>query len=113
MTVTNVLTADDIAATIAAMERHARGDGTYWTKAMGEELGIDPSNVRRRITKIKHMAAKGQLGTEPVIPGFRISKTTSVFDENGSLKREFIQQKPEAGEPFEVPAGQRLSLIHI
>lgn len=104
----NILTADEIAATIAAMERHARGDGTYRTKAMGEELGINPSNVRRRIVRIKQMAATGQLGTAPVIPGFHISKTTQVLNDAGEPVREYIQQKPEAGEPFEVPEGQRI-----
>lgn len=65
-------------------------------------LGIAQSSVASRI---KRAAERGLLGTKPVLPGFRISKTTAVTDKGGDVVREFIQQKPELGEAFELPAG--------
>lgn len=53
---------------------------------------------------ISRAAEAGKLGTEPVLPGFRISQTTAVY-RDGTLRGEFVQQKPEKGEEFEVPAG--------
>ena len=48
----------------------------------------------------------GELGTEPVLPGFRLSKSTAVYNgKTGELEREFIQQQPERGAEFSVPIG--------
>jgi hypothetical protein len=44
-------------------------------------------------------------GTKPVLPGFRLTKTTAVTNEDGDVVREFIQQRPAIGESFEVPDG--------
>ncbi|MGF9567413.1 oxidoreductase [Neorhizobium sp. JUb45] len=59
-------------------------------------LGIKKSALH---DSIKRAAEVGMLGTKPVLPGFRISQITNT--PNG----DFIQQKPEKGEEFEVPAG--------
>jgi hypothetical protein len=48
---------------------------------------------------------RGLNGFQPVLPGFRISRTSHSFDADGQLKAEHIQQKPELGEQFEMPAG--------
>lgn len=53
-------------------------------------------------SRLKVAAERGMLGTKPVLPGFRISQVTST--PNG----DFIQQKPEHGGQFEVPAGQKI-----
>jgi hypothetical protein len=42
-----------------------------------------------------------------VLPGFRISRTTAVY-RDGSLRGEFVQQKPEHGEEFAVPSGHTI-----
>lgn len=52
----------------------------------------------------KRAAEKGMLGFKPVLPGFRISQTTAVM-KDGNVVHEYIQQKPERGEAFDVPAG--------
>jgi hypothetical protein len=44
-------------------------------------------------------------GTKPVLPGFEIKQTSTQLGADGSLEREWIQQKPQAGEVFVVPAG--------
>lgn len=54
---------------------------------------------------IKRAALRGLMGTAPVLEGFAIQKTSAELDENGAVKREWIQQGPEAGEAFEVPEG--------
>ncbi len=50
-------------------------------------------------------ARRGLLGTSPVLPGYHIHKTSAQLGPDGELQREWIQQKPEPGEAFEVPAG--------
>lgn len=61
--------------------------------------------------RLKRAAERGMLGTEPVLEGFRISQTTAVYNGNGDLQSEFIQQKPERGDVFEVPFGQKIKGI--
>lgn len=69
-------------------------------KAMGVAYGTAHKYIHRA-------AEQGKLGTEPVLPGFRISQTTAVY-RDGALRAEFVQQKPEKGEPFGLPAGQAI-----
>jgi len=45
------------------------------------------------------------LGTNPVLPGYEISQTTTIYDEAGAIVRKTVQQRPERGAPFEVPEG--------
>ncbi|NTA15984.1 oxidoreductase [Agrobacterium tumefaciens] len=59
-------------------------------------LGIGKSALAE---SIKRAAEAGLLGTEPVLPGFRISRISNT--PSGT----FIQQAPERGERFELPAG--------
>lgn len=55
-------------------------------------------------SQLVEAARRGFVGTEPVIPGFRISQVTTGRDG----KPLAIQQKPEHGEEFEVPAGHQI-----
>ena len=70
-----------------------------------DSLGWKRETLRDRL---KVAAERGMLGFEPVLDGFRVSQTTTVYDEAGKKKAEFIQQKPERGEVFELPAGQKI-----
>lgn len=73
-----------------------------------DDLGID----RRALSKWYHkQARKGRLGTRPVLPGFEISRTTTVLSKDGEVHREFITQKPERGDEFVIPEGQRLKRV--
>lgn len=65
-------------------------------------IGVTVSQLKHRA---KLYSERGLAGTKPVLPGFRISKTTAVTNQDGDVVREFIQQRPEAGASFEVPAG--------
>ncbi len=81
--------------------------------AVSKEHGFTLSAARKAgvlsSSALKHRvdlaARRGLMGTKPVLPGFQISKTTTVTNEAGDVVREFIQQRPDAGEQFEVPAG--------
>lgn len=44
------------------------------------------------------------LGTDPVMPGFRVAKV-STTEEDGEIVRRHVQQLPERGDAFAVPAG--------
>lgn len=69
-------------------------------------LGIPDSTFENRI---KRAAARGLMGFGAVLPGFRLSKTTTVRDADGNVQREFISQKldVEAGR-FNLPPGHTL-----
>lgn len=72
-------------------------------QAASDASGIAETTLRRRI---RVASKRGLLGTKPVLPGFQITKTTAVTNEDGEVVREFIQQRPEpAGDEFEVPDG--------
>jgi DNA-binding Lrp family transcriptional regulator len=61
-------------------------------------LGLARSTVQNRL---KRAAERGLMGTKPVLEGFRLTKTTAVTNEDGDVVREFIQQKPDLGAPYE------------
>ncbi|MDP9854473.1 oxidoreductase [Agrobacterium tumefaciens] len=61
-----------------------------------EALGIKKSALSE---SLKRAAEAGLLGTEPVLPGFRISRISNT--PSGT----FIQQAPERGEKFAIPNG--------
>lgn len=68
------------------------------------QLGIDPKTLR---DTLKTAALRGLLlDHPPAMPGFRIAQVTTAPD-----GKQHIQQKPEFGEVFEVPAGLRVKGI--
>jgi DNA-binding MarR family transcriptional regulator len=87
-----------IAATAAAFEANGRNQ-TYTAAA----LNVSRETVQRHV---RIAAERGLLGTKPVLPGFRISQITTT--PGGG---EFIQQKPEQGDQFEVPKGHAIKGI--
>jgi hypothetical protein len=68
-------------------------------------LGIPERTYTNRL---KRAAERGLMGYAPVLPGFRIAKTTTVRDADGNTLREFISQKPATGETFKVPQGYKI-----
>ncbi|QWY83227.1 hypothetical protein [Rhizobium phage RHph_X2_25] len=85
------------------LERRVRAYREHGSqRAAAEALGIGKSTMG---DSMKRAAELGMLGTKPVLPGFRLTKTTAVTNEHGDVVREFIQQRPEAGNVFELPAG--------
>jgi hypothetical protein len=76
--------------------------------AAARVLGLSSSTFKDRYYTAVSMAARGEFGTDPVIPGFAISKVTTVTNEDGDTVREFIQQKPAHGGPFNLPEGHSI-----
>lgn len=69
-------------------------------RATAMHFGISRRAIRG---SIRAAAAAGLLGFDPVLPGYRVSKTTTRTDGNGNVLGRSIQQAPERGEVFEVP----------
>jgi len=74
-----------------------------FTLSAARKAGVSSSSALKH--RVDLAARRGLMGTKPVLPGFQISKTTTVTNQDGDVVREFIQQRPDAGEQFEVPAG--------
>lgn len=83
-------------------------------------LGVHYSSVYRALARIRKAtqaplrtdtsrseimrAAKGELGFDPVLPGFEIKQTSTTFDGDGNVERQsVVQSKAAAAEPWEVP----------
>lgn len=77
-------------------------------RAAADSLGLNRMTYRHRLIEA---ARRGFYGTQPVLPGYRISKTTAAFDRDGSLVRNYVQQRPEHGGVFEVPEGHAVKGI--
>lgn len=88
-----ILTDEQIAAAVQAMATH--GSQT----AAAASLGLARSSFQNRL---RRAAERGMLGTKPVLPGFRIVKVS-----NGP-HGDYVQQKPDVGPEFEVPAGHTI-----
>lgn len=95
--------------------------------AIAAHLGISEKRVRNKAGELraqlaaganvpvlisrKREAEKGRLGFDPVLPGFRLSRTAAERDHSGETVRSWVEQKPERGDVFELPAGQRIKGI--
>lgn len=86
-------TEEQLEAAAAAFRAHGN------KQAAADALGVTRSAMRRMLARASE---RGMLGTKPVLPGFRISQISTT--PNG----EYIQQKPERGDVFEMPAGLAL-----
>lgn len=90
------LTDEQCAATAALYREHGS------ERAAARAAGIARSTFKDRL---RRAAERGLLGYKPVLPGFRVSQTTTEFDAAGNVTAEHVQQKPELGAAFEMPAG--------
>jgi len=73
--------------------------------AAGRALGVSDNTIRRAVLAA---AERGLLGTEPVLPGFVLYKSTAVYDDEGNLVRKFVQQRQERPTPYEAPENHRV-----
>ncbi|WP_022721614.1 oxidoreductase [Rhodopseudomonas sp. B29] len=71
-------------------------------------LGLPRSTFKLHL----HRAAeRGMLGFKPVLPGFAIKQIATNRNGDGGTKSEWIQQRKESGDKFEIPSGQILKGI--
>lgn len=89
-------TFDELSEAVALVAQH----GTIAAAARAADLPYNTFHKRYHLGL--RSAERGEFGTKPVIPGFRISQVTST--PNG----EFIQQRPQKGPEFELPEGHRI-----
>lgn len=82
---TPAISEEVVARTIEVRARHKTNVDA------ARELGVDEKTVRRHMALA---AERGQLGTKPVLPGFRISQISNT------PSGDYIQQKPDLGEPY-------------
>lgn len=75
-----------------------------------DALGLDRRTFDNRL---KRAAERGFMGSKPVLPGFAISKTTTVQDGKGAVVREYIQQRPERGSEVEIPEGHVVKGVSV
>lgn len=68
-------------------------------------LGIGVRTVERYRREVIAAAQRGEYGFEPVLPGYRLSKSTATYGPGGELERQSVQQLPDHGEEFTAPAG--------
>jgi hypothetical protein len=92
-------------------------------RAAARALGIPEATVRHRVSKVVGpakekrsedrfatlqgwAAERGLLGFEPVLPGFKVNRTSARYDKAGRLAGQTVVQTRAHGEPFVVPEGQ-------
>lgn len=90
------LSDEELAESVAAYEQYGS------VRAAAEATGLGKSAFWQRL---KRAAQKGKLGFEPVVPGFEIKKISTQQDEDGNVKKTYIQQTPEFGEQYTIPDG--------
>lgn len=71
-------------------------------------LGKARSTVQNAL---RQAAKHGLLGTAPVLPGFRISRISTLSRADGSVIHENVQQRPDHEGQFAVPDGHRIKGI--
>lgn len=85
-----------------------QGHGTKTAAAAA--LGISRTTFQDRL---KVAAKRGLMGFAPVLPGFQVSKTSTTTNSDGELRSQTVQQKPEHGPVFEMPATHVLGKITV
>lgn len=88
---------DDVLQAVAALYVEHGGN-----KAAAARAGGYPHTSFYRY--VEKAAKRGFLSLKPVMPGFEISRTSSVLDKDGGLTRTYVTQQPERDD-FTPPAG--------
>lgn len=95
------LTLEQMHEAIDLVAQH--GTVAYAAKASG----VPDGTLRNRYNRALRAAERGEFGTSPVIPGFRISQVTT------GPRGESIQQRPALRQDSEVPEGMRLDRLSL
>lgn len=70
-------------------------------REVAKRMDVAQSVVCRRLKRASEL---GLNGTEPVLEGFRLAKTTTQY-RDGKVVGEYVQQRPDVGPEFEMPEG--------
>ncbi|MEL6061877.1 MULTISPECIES: helix-turn-helix domain-containing protein [unclassified Methylobacterium] len=106
MPVAKVTDAEILAAVRAAgnVKAAARALGMA-RSSIGERFKKLTGAVQANDTEMAFASERGLLGTEPVLPGYAIKRTTAVYGKEGELTREYVTQAKAPGRQGEIPAG--------
>lgn len=91
-------------------------------RGAAKALGVSHSSIQRTLARIarhatddthatdcprsiREQAENGELGFEPVLPGYVIKETTATYDGDGNLERQSVKQHKAPGPEFKVPDG--------
>lgn len=96
---------DTLRETIALVALHGS------IEAAVRASGLARSTFKSRYASALAAAGRGEFGTDPVIPGFRVSQVSTTADASGAIVSKSIQQRPQRGEVFENPEGFRLDRL--
>lgn len=79
---------------------------------LARSLNMTTDTIRNHLKKSElYHARQGNLGFSPVLPGFEVTKTTEQINQYGDVQKQWVTQKPERGNEFELPAGHRIKGI--
>jgi hypothetical protein len=113
---------DGKGSAVAATYEHLKSTGAITNTAKSTICEWVSLQERRRAKGNQHFcpdwdlyppyaAKKGKLGFEPILPGFETTQVTTARDPDGNLLKEYIQQKPEHTEIYELPPDHEISKI--
>lgn len=106
----------DVAKALGISDRRVRARAAY-LRSLREADASLPELINRKNGAVcatleeLRAAEAGLLGTDPVLPGFRIARTSVERDADGETVRSWVEQKRAHGEVFELPVGQKVKGI--
>jgi hypothetical protein len=97
----------------ARNDKKATGQGRETAVGyLARTMGVSSDTIRNHLKQAeRYHARRGDYGTKPPLPGFEITRTITQLDADGNIGKEWIQQKPERGGEFELPAGHKIKGI--
>jgi len=79
--------------------------------AAADALGMARGTFQGRLRTARQLAKDGKLGTDPVIPGFEITKVKTVERGGKTVQRSITQSPTIDGEALSIPSTHRLGLV--
>ena len=103
---------DELAAQAVELWLRFGGAGTLGSQvAAAKHLGIAPQTFHSRLKKAAERGLVQGLPPGTPLPGFAITAVSETVDAAGELRSRSVQQRPEAGEPFEPLPTHRISAV--
>ncbi|BAQ50398.1 hypothetical protein [Methylobacterium aquaticum] len=101
------LAARDLGVDLSSLRRRIGSPLVKGTHARDHRLSVDWSlaAVGRTAAEVVAMAERGELGTDPVMPGFAIRQVATQRGADGETEREWIKQGRAPGPAAPLPAG--------
>ncbi|GJD65196.1 hypothetical protein [Methylobacterium frigidaeris] len=104
------LAARDLGVDLSSLRRRVGSPSVKGTHARDHRLSVDWS-LAAALPPAEAVAAaeRGELGTDPVMPGFGLKRVSTQRNADGETEREWIEQGRALGPVFAVPDGQQVN----